>query len=205
MSACLLVCVFAFATVGGCSKPNAANIQLRKENQTLREEVAALQQARLADSATIAAMESDRPVAPTLPQERIEQLFTVHGIQLGRLTGGADIDRDKPGDEAVKVYVVPTDRDGQPLKAAGSFVVELFDLNREQEQRLGHWEFPVEDARKNWHGQALLYTYVLTCPWQVVPEHAELTLKVKFVDALTQREFEQQRTITVQVSASSSS
>jgi hypothetical protein len=187
----------AFVFASGCQKPNAANIQLRKENQTLREEVATLQQARLADAATIAALESDRSVTPMLPRERIEPLFTVHGIQFGRLTGGADLDRDKPGDEGIKVYVVPTDRDGQTLKAAGSFTVELFDLKREQQQRIGQWEFPLEDSRKNWYGQAMQYNYVLACPWQAAPENSELTLKVKFVDALTQREFENQRVITV--------
>jgi hypothetical protein len=39
---------------------------------------------------------------------------------------------------------------------------------------------------------------VLTCPWQVVPEHAELTIKITFVDALTGRRFTKQNVIQIQ-------
>jgi hypothetical protein len=193
---CSSVAIFSLAGCGG--KPNAANIELRKQNQQLRDEVSDLQQARQADAAAIASLESNATTVPVLPSERVEPLFTVHGLQFGRLTGGADLDRDTPGDEGVKVYIVPVDRDGDTLKAAGAFTVELFDLNRQENQKIGQWSFPVEDARKNWYGRALLNTYVLTCPWQTPPEHGNLTLKVTFVDELTRRQFDAQREITVQ-------
>ena len=68
-----------------------------------------------ADAATIRNLQARVGTIPTLSQERLEKLFTVHGIQLGRLTGGADLDRSKPGDEGIKVYITPTDDDGEPL------------------------------------------------------------------------------------------
>jgi hypothetical protein len=136
----------------------------------------------------------------TLPQDRLDKLFTVHGLSLGRLTGGADLDPAKPGDEGIKVYVVPTDDSGESLKAAGSFVIELFDLNKTTDNLVGHWEFSVEQARHNWYGRALLYTYVLNCPWQArPPEHPDLTLKVVFRDELTGREFSLQQAIKVKL------
>ena len=121
----------------------------------------------------------------------------MHGLSFGRLTGGADLDRDKPGDEGLKIYVTPVDAAGDDIKAAGSFVVEAFDLKRESEQRIGRWEFVLEDAGKNWYGQALLNTYVLTAPWQTVPENPNLTVKVTFTDGLTGRVFEAQKQVKV--------
>jgi outer membrane murein-binding lipoprotein Lpp len=188
----------AAAAVAGCSSPNAANIQLRKENQDLREKVAGLERQHAADVAQMRAMERSATTVPVLPQQRVQALFTTHGLQFGRLTGGADLDRDKPGDEGLKVYVVPIDGQGQPLKAAGSFVVEAFDLADAQHPRVGHWEFPLDQAEKNWFGQAMLYTYVLTCPWQHgPPRHRDLTLRVTFTDALTQRQFTEQKQVKV--------
>jgi hypothetical protein len=101
------------------------------------------------------------------------------------------------------VYAAPTDDSGQPLKAAGSFVVEAFDLAKGSDNVAGHWEFNVDLARQDWFGQAMLYTYVLTCPLQRSPEHAELTLKVTFRDELTGREFNVQKVVKVELPAAS--
>lgn len=133
----------------------------------------------------------------TLPPERIDQLFTTHGLRIGKLTGGFDTDPEKPGDELLKVYVVPTDRTGDLLKAAGSFVVELFDLSEDEQVRIGEWKFSAEQTPELWHGQVLSYGYVLPCPWQSKPEHATLTVKVTFTDALTGRTLTQQKQVEI--------
>jgi hypothetical protein len=99
----------------------------------------------------------------------------------------------------LKVYVVPTDQTGDELKAAGSFVVELFDLNKTSDNLVGRWEFNHDQARQSWLGSALLYEYVLTCPWQRPPEHSELTLKVTFQDELTGRQFATQKVVHVRL------
>ena len=189
------------AYVSGCGKPSAANIALRKENSDLRSKIADLERRHQADLAAIRASEN-ATTAPSLPQNRLEQLFTVHGIQFGRLTGTADWDSSSPGDDGLKVYVTPTDRAGQQLKAAGSFVVEAFDLASGDGVRIGRWEFPLQDAERNWFGQALLYGYVLQCPWQQRSQHADVTLKVTFTDALTGRAFTEQKVVKVNASPS---
>jgi outer membrane murein-binding lipoprotein Lpp len=181
--------------LAGCSKPSGANINLRKQNQELRRQVESLQRQHDADAAALRGQSSTAATAPAISHDQARQLFTVHGIKLGRLTGSADLDPNKPGDEGLKVYVVPLDDQGEKLKAAGSFVVDAFDLAKQGEQRIGHWEFPVDDARKNWFGSALLYEYVLPAAWQTPPEHPEVTLKVTFTDALTGRSFTQQKAI----------
>src|SRR3954452_4154622 len=117
----LLICT-------SCSSPSTANIELRKEKQALQDQIAELNRVHQADQATIQGLQNQIGTLPTLPQNRLDQLFTVHGLELGRLTGGADLDPKKPGDEGIKVYATPTDDDGEPIKAAGTFVIEAFDL-----------------------------------------------------------------------------
>jgi hypothetical protein len=192
----ILVLLFLVVIAAGCGSPSSANIALRKQNQDLQDQVTTLTRAREADAATIAALQRRVGTVPTLPRERVEKLFTTHGIKLGRLTGGADLDRSKPGDEALKIYADPTDDDGDPIKAAGSFVVEAFDLAANPPE-LGKWTFDTDTARKLWNGSALSHQYVLTCPWQKPPKHEELTIKVTFKDELTGREFHEQMVVKI--------
>ena len=188
--------VVLVAAVPGCGKPSSANIALRKENKALRDKVESLERQHNADVASLRA--GGATTVPSLPQTQLEKLFTVHGIEFGRLTGPADWDANAPGDDGLKLYVTPTDNAGQPLKAAGSFVVEAFDLAAgDGRTRVGRWEFPLDDAAKNWFGQATLYTYVLQTPWQTRPEHPDLTLKVTFTDALTGRSFTEQKVVKI--------
>ncbi len=182
---------------GGCTTPDKANIELRKQNQTLQDELDTLRRTHAADEATISGLRESRTTVPLLPEKRLGQLFTVHGFNIGRLTGGADLDPAKAGDEGIKVYVTPFDGNGDSLKAAGAFDVELFDLARQGNQKIGDWSFPLTDAGKNWYG-SLLNCYVLTCPWQTTPTHDELTVKITFTDALTARRFTQQKVIKIQ-------
>lgn len=189
-----LAFVFTFA---GCGGPNKASIVVRKENQQLRKQIEELQRARDADAATMRTMQANTSTQPTLAPERLELLFTTHGLRLGKLTGGFDTNPATQGDELLKVYVVPTDRSGDLLKAAGSFVVELFDLAGAEEVRIGRWEFPATETPAMWYGQMLSYGYVLPCPWQTAPQHEELTVKVTFTDTLTGRVFTEQKQVKI--------
>jgi hypothetical protein len=196
-NAALLGAVVALSLIG-CGKPNKNNIDLRKVLQDRDNEIAQLKRQHEGDVASIRAMQSSATTVPSLDPERLHGLFTTHGIRLGRLTGGADLDSSKPGDEGLKIYLIPQDETGDDFKAAGSVAIEAFDLAA-TETRVGRWEFTADEARKHWNGSALLYLYVLTCPWQTVPQHDKLTIKVTFSDALTGRSFEAQTTATVKL------
>jgi len=185
LASALVFVVAAFAQ--GCTTPSAANIALRKENQQLHEQIDQLTRAREADALTIGSLEAKTGTLPTLPTTRLAQLFTAQGLKLGRLTGGADLDPERPGDEALKIYVIPIDQSGGSLKAAGDFTVEAFDLAMPADPLIGRWTFSAEEAAKDFYDTALLYTFVLTCPWQKPPQHADLTVRVTFKDLLTQR------------------
>ena len=191
-------------SVGGCGflfkSPNKANVKLRKQIQGLEGEIARLSQQHQADAATIRGLGERNGTTPVLEPGRLDKLFTTHAIHVGRLTGGADLDPSRPGDEGIKVYVNTLDQTGDMIKSAGSFVVEAFDLADSESPRVGRWEFPVEKAQDNWHSFLMRYEYVLTAPWQqAVPRHPEVTIKVTFTDELTGRKFTEQHVAKVNV------
>jgi hypothetical protein len=190
------------ATFVGCGVPNSVNIELRKQNQQLAAQVQKLDQQHEGDLRVIAGLRERQGSIPTLPTTRLAELFTTHSIEFGRLTGGADIDPSKPGDEGLAIYAVPNDQFGQMLKAAGSFDVEAFDLAEPVKQQIGKWHFNLQQSKDVWNGWALAYAYGLICPWQTVPHHADLTVRITFFDQLTQTPFTAQRIIHVSLPAS---
>jgi hypothetical protein len=188
----------ALFCAAGCGSPSKVNIELRKQTQTLQAENAKLCQEHDADQRVIQGLRDRQGTLPTLPAERLAKLFTTHGIQFGRLTGGADLDPNKPGDEGIAVYVVPVDETGDKLKAAGSFDIDAFDLAEPHGPLVGHWHFDLQQTRATWSDVLIEYNYVLICPWQnVIPKHPELTVKVTFFDELTQTPFTAQRVVHV--------
>jgi len=188
-----LYCVSLF----GCRGPDPANIELRKHNQVLAAQVKSLTQQHDGDLRVIAGLRERNGSIPTLPTTRLAELFTTHSIEFTRLTGGADLDPNKPGDEGLAIYVVPNDQYDQMLKAAGTFDIEAFDLAEPSKQEIGKWHFDLQQSRDAWNGWALAYAYGLICPWQTVPRHADITVRVTFFDELTQTPFVAQRIIHV--------
>ena len=190
--------IAAIATmVVGCGSPSKPNIALRKKNAALNEEIASLKAARESDLSAIRRLELNATTVPVLPHDRIDKLFTTHGLRLGKLTGGWDADTAKPGDEGLQVFVVPTDQAGDEIKAAGTFVVDAFDLSKGDEVRLGRWEFSTQEASKHWLGNALQYGFIFELPWQTVPTGDQVTIRTTFTDELTGRVFTAQRAVKV--------
>ena len=193
--ACFMLAAATFTTAGCGGNPSSANIALRKDLQQRNDQIAQLQTQHQGDLADLRAAKG--PTTTSLSPDELARLFTVHGLSFGRLTGGSDFDTSKPGDQGLKIYIVPTDDDGQPLKAAGSFTVQAFDLS-DPSNLIGKWTFDLGTTKSDWFGQAMLYTYVLPCPWQQrIPQHAQLTVRVSFHDELTGRDFDAQRVANI--------
>lgn len=186
---------------GGCSllkKPNKANIELRKQNQELQTRVKDLEMQHEGDVSRIHGFEQKAGTLPTLPEERLAKLFTTHDLKLGKLTGGADLDPAKPGQEGLKVHATPIDQAGDPLKAAGSFTVEAVDVSGTQPAVVGKWTFDAAASSQAWTSVLNRYEYVLTCPWQSPPAGSSLHLSVTFIDELTQGKFTKTIDVTVE-------
>ncbi len=196
--AMILVAMMLFI---GCSRPNVASIKVRKDNQKLQEDVTNLQRELEGSKASIRALESRATTVPVLPGAQLDQLFTTHELKFGRGTGPSDLDGLQAGDEGLKVQVAPIDQTGQAIKAAGSFKIDAFDLAQADHPQIGHWEFTSEEAGKNFYSMLTLYTYVLPLPWQQLPKHKDITLRVTFNDRLTHRTFAAEKVVTVNPSS----
>ncbi len=187
-------------SAGGCfnNTPSQANIELRKQNQQLQDQLSVLDRRHSADQATIRGLQANATTVPVLPQDELDQLFTTAGLKFGSLTGGYHPDPNQYGDTMVKVYVCPIDQDGNKITATGMFHVDLFDLALTSNNRIGTWDFDLKQSRASWFNSLLMENYVLDCPWQTVPAHASLMLHVQFTDQLTHRIFTVDKGINIE-------
>lgn len=193
----ILYLLSSFFFLAGCGSPNQANIELRKKNQGLEGQVTGLEEQVQAQRRMIASLQAAHPTTQHLGPGELQKLYVAYGIKFARMTGGADLDIRSPGDEGLRIYITPYDETGQPIQAAGSVVVEAFDLDEPRDSRVGRWEFSAVETRKHWQSLLLESAYVLTCPWQKIPRHSLLTIRVTFTDELTQASFTIQRPVTV--------
>jgi len=125
-----------------------------------------------------------------LGEKRLEQLYFVDGIRLGRYSGGWDLDGDGKQD-GIKVFLSPHDQYGTAIKAAGSATVQLYDLAAEPNENLiAEFNWTVEELPDAWASGFMSYHYTLNCPWgDSPPGNDVVTVRVVFVDYLTGKTF----------------
>lgn len=198
MISCRVLLVSMLIAFAGCNKPNKANIELRKKIQSLEDEKVALARERDAARAQVEALQSERDSIPTLPQDRLDKLFTTSSINIQRLTVGVDLDPKTPGDEGFKVAFSPVDQFGDEFKSSGSAVIELFDLDQ-PDVHLGKWEYDVETIQKKYISSFVLEAFVIEEKWQTPPTSSRLLVRVGFVEELTGRRFVATREITIKL------
>jgi hypothetical protein len=132
-----------------------------------------------------------------------EDPFKATKIDLGGVTGGAAF-TNKKYDDGIRVLIQPQDKTGDAVKRAGSAELELFDLAiTGRDQRLGHWEFTIDQTTKAWvSGLFGISGYLFELKWPdgKPPEHAHLTLLVRFV-TLEGRALSSQKDFDVRVAA----
>ena len=129
----------------------------------------------------------------TLGDKRLKNLFRVEEIELSRHTGGIDLDK-KPGQDAIKVFLLPRDNSGNVLKAAGDVKIQLFDLAQPKDETLfAEFTYPVKDIAKYWSGGFMTYHYSFECKWKTPPKHDEITVRATFTDYLTGKTFTAQK------------
>lgn len=188
------------ATCAACLGPTPQEIQLQRELDQAQLALAEKEKAIADRDAQIAALQQQVEKTRPFQGVKIDQLVTVDRIMIVSRSGGEDFD-GKPGDDGVVVYVRPVDRNGDVVKASGSFTVQLVDLATSGEPRsLGEYTFDDPDQlAKAWYGGFLTNHYTLRCKFRegAAPTTRELLARVTFVDFLTGRVHTASQTLTI--------
>lgn len=180
---------------GGCDQ--AAWDQSRLDLAAARDQAARLEQANLRLRAQVASQQQQIQTLQALGgPDRLEKLFRVQRILLGRHSGGIDLD-NIGGDDGIRVYLRPIDQSGSVIKVAGEAKVQLFDLAGEPGETLvGQRTWTVEQLASQWASGFVSHHFTLTCLWadaENPPAHKQITVRVEFIDYLTGKTFSAQK------------
>jgi hypothetical protein len=182
----------------GCQ--SETKFDLQRKLTRLEEQLAKKDNQIAAQQVTIRECYQHLNEARQFTEEDLKKIYYPEKIEIASLSGGDDYD-GQPGDDGVTVYLRPIDRDGDAVKVAGDIRIELYDLaNPPEANRIGVYEVSVDQARQLWYGKLATYHYTIRCPWQHgPPRHDEITIRVTFVDYLTQRVITAQTVCTVKL------
>jgi hypothetical protein len=189
-------CILIFLVVGCQPADEGPSLALQIENLT--QEKAKLQEQIEQSKGENEELKEQLQTLSGLPANvRLENMYRLERIKLGRLSGFFDKDKDDKR-ETLIVYITPYDKDGDGIKATGSMNVQLWDLNKpEDESLLGEWDVPPGELKKLWFKTVLSVNYRLTFDISDKVESFDeaLTAKVTFTDYLTGKVFKDQQVI----------
>jgi hypothetical protein len=178
--------------LAGCEEGNsleATKMQLINSQQRVSDlELANQNLARQLD-------EQDQQIATLmgLGDKRLDVLYTLQEIRLGKYTGGWDFSGDDRED-GVKVFLTTHDQDGTLLKSAGDVTVKVYDLSAGEQALLGEYTWTAEEFSQTWMSGFMGSYFNLECPWlDGSPATDQVTVYVTFVDYLTGKTFNVQK------------
>ena len=184
-----LALLAVLAVLVGCANKDQQLLELQTRNRELRQQLRQSQQTIDTQEDAIRQQTEQINNLSGLGPERLEVLFKVESIKLGRYSGGTNLD-GKPGDDGVRIYIIPQDETGRTVTAAGSIDVDVFDLADKNQPLLMSYSFSPAEAKKHWYSGGLANHYDITCPWKdTLPSGDEVTVRVKFIDYLTGQTF----------------
>jgi len=200
VSAAGVVCLACL--VGGCDMvgSTAEFDRVVAERDTALEEARELGEQNAELTSELADCRQQADTLRGLGDKRLERLFHVERIEIGQYTGGVDTDGE-PGDDAVKVFLSPLDRDGSVLKAAGDVTLRLHDLAEGEGTLVGERTWTVDELSAQWASGFLTYHFSFVCPFTARPSHREITVHATFVDYLTGRTFTAQKACEIALPA----
>ena len=190
----LVSLVFAFGCDSGkAGKPTTAQQvqQLTSQNTELQNQ---LEQANTENAQLLKQAES----LSKLPGEkRADAIYHIKSVKIGSYTNFYD-DYKTPGATGKKklvVYVQPIDETGDTVKAGGTVEVQLWDLNKkENEARLAQWQVEPNELKALWLGGIFSSGYRLSFDASEIVDKFDkpLTVKVNFTDYLSGMTFTEQ-------------
>ena len=191
---CFLISLFL---VTGCANP-VDKEPLTAQIEQLTEEKTQLQEQVEQFKSENKELKDQIQVLSGLPENvKLENLNRLENVKIGRYTGFFDKDDDGKKEKLI-VYLLPTDEQGDALKAVGTVEVQLWDLNKTNGQALlGQWKIGPNELKKLWFETLVSIYYRLTLDVADIVENVEepLTVKATFTDYLTGKVFDEQKVI----------
>jgi len=193
----LITAVVMLIIPAGCQTTESTG-SLRDKIKILTQEKAQLQQQLEQTQAQTEQLKKQvKTLSGLTPELRLENLYDLQNIKVGRYTDLYDKDKDGKK-ETLIVYLQPIDENGDVVKAAGSVDVQLWDLSRKADDTLlAQWQVGPEELRKLWFATIVTINYRLTfnVADKVSSFDNPLTVKVTFTDYLTGKVFSKQKVI----------
>jgi hypothetical protein len=198
-----MVCLGVFSwLMAGCGPDmSAVANRLRKENLEQRGQITDLQEKIRNRDTTIQdlreQMAAKNPPLPTLPPERLAQVFTAARLEFRTQTDAEDLGEGKKG---FRVFLRTYTDDGQIAPASGALTIEAYELPASPAvpRRIGTWNFTAQQMKAAWFTGLGSNHFALSCIWEQPPALGTIVFKARLVDALTGQTLEAQleKTIT---------
>ncbi len=191
--------VFAtvLAFVAGCENTGAAKPKTSPQ-QTLASQNAALKTQLEQTQAQNAQLLKQSESLSKLPGEkRADAIYHLKSVKIGSYTNFYDANKTPgaTGKKNLVVYVQPIDETGDTVKAGGAIEVQLWDLNKkENEARLTQWQVEPNELKTLWLSGMLSSGYRLSFDAAGIVDKFDkpLTVKVNFTDYLSGMTFTEQ-------------
>jgi hypothetical protein len=198
---CLLPFVFCMYFVAGCGNANSIRTPLVEQIGNLTEQKKQLENQLEQSRAENKQLTKQIHVLSGLPEQvKGENLYSLQKIEIGKYTGFFDKDDDGTKEKLI-VYIQPIDEEGDIVKATGDVDVQLWDLNKPDDQALlGQWHVKSGEMKKLWFATLITINYRLTFDIadKVQSFDEPLTVKVTFTDYLSGKVFKEQKVIKPQ-------
>jgi len=177
--------------------PDLNSVANRLREQTMQQdrEIADLKDKLARSDAAVkdlqSKLESRYPPLQTLPQSRLNELYTAAKLDLRKQTDSWAISPSATPN-GFRVFFRTLAEDGTNIPATGNVLIEAFELPPApaEPKRIGTWTFSPADLKKNWYAGFGLNQFAVNCPWQAPPTAPDISFRMHFTDALTGRTLE---------------
>lgn len=190
----LISLVFAF----GCDSQTAKKPTTEQQLQQLTSQKTDLQNQLEQTKTENDRLKKQAESLSNLPgDKRADAIYHLKSIKIGRYTNFYDKDKTPgaTGKKNLVVYVEPIDETGDFIKAAGTIDVQLWDLNKkENEARLAQWQIEPNELKMLWLSGMFSSSYRLSFDAAEIIDNFDkpLTVKVNFTDYLSGATFTEQ-------------
>ncbi|MBN1766276.1 MAG: hypothetical protein JW860_13530 [Sedimentisphaerales bacterium] len=193
MAGTIIFCVFTLLFPSGCSKVPTQD-EHESRIKELEEHIQDLQKEISIKNDRLKQLNGQLDTLRGFPADRLEQLVTVELIEFGRYTRIQTGKPDAPENELI-IYLLLRDRHGDRIKAAGTLLVELWDLDAPEGKNLIiRKNYSMAELTQYYLGGVLADHYKIQIPCPKTP-NPNLTLKCRYTETLTGKTFEIQQLI----------